>query len=355
MPNKSPKLSVVIPCFNKEEYLIKMIECIMRQTLQDWELILVDDGSSNESFNKVHSFVKNDTRIQHIRRDRLPKNGNTCRNIGMDRVNGTYLIICDADDLLSDTCFENRVKFMEEHPDCDYASFPTAFFVDGTFNYVPHNFERSNTHIKERILSANYPFTVWANIYKSSRIRNIHWDENLHIYQDFDYMLRCELDGLKHCWYEGKEQDYFYRRFPNSLSASFISQLKHKSTMYLFEKTINSISEQPDTLDLKDAFLSFVVLQFERLIMFRNNDFIIEFLQFIKQNYKEKYCRFANIYHKNRMPPATHFQLSRFYMTLYLAFKKQKYKTMMIREFIKIPLGNLPRHSLFHSINKVNA
>ena len=210
---RSPLVSVVIPTYNKSAYLIEMLKTIKVQTYSNWELFIVDDGSDDEEYAKVMAFVSDDDRIKLMKRNREPKNGDTCRNIGMDLAKGKYIIIFDADDLVSKTCFENRVRFMEEHPEYDYVSFPSASFIEGTKDIKKSHYDTSDNDILGDLLLTKYPFTVWANIYKNSALEGIRWDEKVYIYQDFDFMVQCILEGLKHGWADSVEPDYFYRVF----------------------------------------------------------------------------------------------------------------------------------------------
>ena len=94
-----PQLSVIIPCYNNGPLLSEMINCILRQTYDDWELIVVDDGSTDDTPAIVGNFAANDSRIRLVQRDREPKGSATCRNIGFDHSRGRYIKHLDADDL----------------------------------------------------------------------------------------------------------------------------------------------------------------------------------------------------------------------------------------------------------------
>ena len=168
-----PLVSVVIPTYNKSSYLIEMLKTIRVQTYSNWELLIIDDGSDESEYEKVKGFVSDDARIMLMRRNREPKNGDTCRNIGMELAKGKYVIIFDADDLVSNTCFENRVRFMEEHPEYDYVSFPSASFIEGTKEIKSREYNTSDNDILGNLLLTKYPFTVWANIYKKSALERI--------------------------------------------------------------------------------------------------------------------------------------------------------------------------------------
>src|SRR5699024_11650042 len=106
-----PRLSIIIPCYNNGILLSEMLGCILHQTYDNWELIIVDDGSTDDTPEMVTAFAATDSRIRLIRRDREPKGATTCRNIGFDHAQGEYLMFFDADDLISDTNFERRVAF----------------------------------------------------------------------------------------------------------------------------------------------------------------------------------------------------------------------------------------------------
>ena len=79
-------LSVIIPCFNNGKFLKEMMDCCLRQTFVDWELIIVDDQSTdNTTHQLIQEYVLRDNRIKFYVRDRLPKGSVVCRNIGFDK------------------------------------------------------------------------------------------------------------------------------------------------------------------------------------------------------------------------------------------------------------------------------
>ena len=97
-----PILSVIIPCYNNGNLLKEMIDCCIQQTFDDWELIIVDDQSTDNFTQKlVKDYVAKENRIKFLIRNRLPKGSVTCRNIGLYSSLGKYIIHFDADDLIS--------------------------------------------------------------------------------------------------------------------------------------------------------------------------------------------------------------------------------------------------------------
>lgn len=290
MQNKHSLVSIVIPSYNKSDLLIEMIESIINQTYPFWELIIVDDGSDNENFQKVHSFIGTDKRITHIRRNREPKNGDTCRNIGMEMARGKYIIIFDSDDLISPKCLEKRVEYMETHSEYDYASFPYAVFNDGDSQSLesPKKYfkEVAENNILTFFLKGDYPFTVWSNIYKRESIQNIKWDENIYVYQDFDFMVTSALAGLRH-GYCNSAIDYYYRQFSDgsNVCGNFVSKQKCDSTLYLFNKTLCQLEKRDDSNVRKRQFSYFIMLQIERLMTKNQKDEADRLVSMLSKHY----------------------------------------------------------------------
>ncbi len=121
-------VSIIIPSFNRETLISETLNSVLKQTFFFWEALVVDDGSVDRTCEIVKSYVDRDPRIKLIVRDREPKNASVCRNIGIDHANGKYAIFLDSDDLLAPSCLEKRIKFMNSHPDLNFAVFQMAYF-----------------------------------------------------------------------------------------------------------------------------------------------------------------------------------------------------------------------------------
>lgn len=277
MINVNVYASVIVPCFNNGYYLKKLIDCFKRQTVNYWELIIIDDGSTDDTPNEIREYIKGLTNIHFYQRDRAPKNGDTCRNIGFEKAVGKYIIFVDADDLVSDTFIQYRVEFMDANPDVDYASFPSKAFSDennlpnlGSAGYV-YGVDKGQTDLLSEVLRGySYPFGVWSNIYRKDSLLNAHilWDENLFVYQDFYYLLCALFAGLKHAFSIINTIDYYYRQLPNDshVCGHFASQNKVDSTHYLFEKVILELKDKGLYENYSHCLLDFMLLHFERLL-----------------------------------------------------------------------------------------
>lgn len=292
------KLSVLIPCFNNGQLLSEMLDCCIRQSFKDFEVIVVDDQSTDNGATAhiLEQYSKKDTRIKVYIRNREPKGSVTCRNIALQHSVGEYIIHFDADDLISDICLEKRVLYMEDHPECDYASFPAMEFYDR--NKMPKLSDAGNRwgvecygkDLLESFLTAKYSFTTWNNIYRKDAIAGIEWDERVKIYTDFSFIVPCILSGLKHMFSETNEVDYFYRKgIQGNMCSSFLSQEKVDSTLYLFDKTLKRLKARADYDIRKRQFFKFMALQNHRLLTDGDKYKVKQFLAFLKEYYPSRY------------------------------------------------------------------
>lgn len=108
-----PTVTVVVAVYNIEKYIEKCIQSIIRQTWKEMEILLVDDGSTDESGNICDQYAKTDDRIRVIHK----VNGgiSDVRNVGLEEALGTYLLYVDGDDYIAPECVENAVKCAERH------------------------------------------------------------------------------------------------------------------------------------------------------------------------------------------------------------------------------------------------
>lgn len=109
------KVSVIIPYFNSEKTIIRALSSVVNQTYKNFEIVLIDDGSTDDSYNKVEEFKKSlkNISIKNIRQEN--KGPSAARNLGISLATGEYIAFLDADDEWIDTKLEIQVKFMSEN------------------------------------------------------------------------------------------------------------------------------------------------------------------------------------------------------------------------------------------------
>ncbi|NEO92711.1 MAG: FkbM family methyltransferase [Moorea sp. SIO3G5] len=109
------KVSVIMPVWNSERYLAEAVDSVLNQTLKDFELIALDDGSTDKSLQILHDFAKQDSRIKVIASEH--QGYSPLLNLGLSMAKGEYIARMDSDDVCFPERFEKQVKFLDEHPD----------------------------------------------------------------------------------------------------------------------------------------------------------------------------------------------------------------------------------------------
>jgi glycosyltransferase involved in cell wall biosynthesis len=195
------KVSIIIPVFNREKVLSETLDSILEQSYHNWECILVDDGSTDNSYEIAAKYAKRDTRfIVDKRPEGTLKGANACRNYGIDLSSGQLLMWLDSDDLLLNQYLEKKVKRFEEtgcdivisksqhfnHPD------PYDIFYNDQFNYKFQDKE---------ITALNFAThnTTWLTsdlMVKREVIHGKYWNEYLPSGQEYNYFLQILKPGL---------------------------------------------------------------------------------------------------------------------------------------------------------------
>lgn len=110
-------VSIIIPTYNRQNYISETLDSILNQTYPHWECIIVDDGSEDETIKVVTYYCQLDNRFRlYPRPSEMLKGANSCRNLGYLKSDGEYIKFLDSDDLLTQNCLEKQVKILED--DC---------------------------------------------------------------------------------------------------------------------------------------------------------------------------------------------------------------------------------------------
>lgn len=112
--NKVPTVSIIIPTYNRAHLIERAIESVLHQTYQDFELIIIDDGSTDNTDDIINKFQKKDDRIIYLKHDRN-KGGSAARNTGIKASRGEYIAFLDSDDEWLPEKLEKQMDFFESN------------------------------------------------------------------------------------------------------------------------------------------------------------------------------------------------------------------------------------------------
>ena len=232
------KISIIIPLYNRQKFIKETLNSLISQTYKCWEAIVVDDGSTDNSFHEVEKFAKKDTRVEIFKRNRIPKGAQTCRNIGIEKAKGDFFIFLDSDDLLKPFALQQRIDTIKKYPNFDYWIFQTVCFKDKIENEIRvWNNETKEDNIA-RFLNLDSTWHTTAGIWKVNIIKkHIVFDENLLCWQDVDFHLQALAKRLKYKTFFNLPADVLYRLHSvESISQGGFGKEKRKSQIYFLKK-----------------------------------------------------------------------------------------------------------------------
>lgn len=223
-------VSVVIPCFNQACFLSECIDSVISQTYRELEIIIVNDGSTDNTKQLIEAYKEKDSRIIFI--DQENKGLPAARNAGLKKSRGKYFLPLDSDDKLSHNYIELAVNALESHP--DYRMFNTNAIVFGNIN------EKWNLKYQgyRSLLQGNT--LMPTGLFRLNDVLEIGgYDENLRKgCEELDFFIRF-LYGNEKIYHS---DDYlFYYRKSDSLSLSTSAYLTNRAQLfeYIYKKHID--------------------------------------------------------------------------------------------------------------------
>ncbi len=196
----SSLVSVIVPCYNYAHYITETIESLQAQTHKDWEAIVIDDGSKDNSREVVEELMKSEPRIRYIYQENKGLPG--ARNTGLREAKGDFVQFLDADDLLENQKLEWQVKAFEANPELDIAYSSIRYFFDGKpeeLFYSMDGFNRPWSLTKSgkgkdliRYMLVSCAILVNMPLLKRSTFDKVGlFTEDLKSCEDWEFWLRC--------------------------------------------------------------------------------------------------------------------------------------------------------------------
>ena len=199
-------ISIVTPWYNSSNYILKTSESVLIQTYQDWELIIVDDCSTDSSCEIIQSFIDSDSRIKLIKQDQNA-GAAAARNTGIEHAKGQFIAFLDSDDYWHPEKLEKQLKYFEQY-DVDvvfseYYRFNSSGIIgkvsvpqqEINFNYLLkgncignltgiYNFKKHFKTRQRKVGAEDYLF--WLEIFSKQNVKGIGIPEPLAYYRVAD-------------------------------------------------------------------------------------------------------------------------------------------------------------------------
>ncbi|MEX2567760.1 MAG: glycosyltransferase family 2 protein [Cyclobacteriaceae bacterium] len=185
--------SVIVPVFNRAKTIERCINSVLNQSFGKWELLLVDDGSKDDTVSIIQKHLEKDTRIRLFQRPSHRRKGaNACRNIGIENASGSYIALLDADDEWKPERLVNVAKFLS-------LSKPKAVYSGGLINNGTKEIRKNSRRIFlgespiDFLLSDDSFAQTSTLIVERGLARSVKFDEDLQRNQDYDFFIRLHL------------------------------------------------------------------------------------------------------------------------------------------------------------------
>lgn len=238
-------VSIIMPAYNVEKYISESIESVINQTYQNWELIIVDDCSIDNTKDIIKSFEKQDKRIKVVFRKRNGGKPSITKNSAIKYIKGDYIAFLDSDDLWLPQKLEIQMGLLK---DSDYKlCYSGGYLIDENENEIGNFLPKyKNGYIFKQMLF-KYEINNQSVLIKRDVFRK--FNEDITIGEDYNLFMEIVLNN-KVC--NIKKKLVKYRIHHNSLTKSKIKDLS-EGTLY----TLRELNEKYDIL--KNYFIGYVI------------------------------------------------------------------------------------------------
>lgn len=219
-----PKVSVLMPNYNGEKYIGEAIESILNQTFTDFEFIIIDDGSTDRSWEIIQNYAAKDKRIVALRNDKNSGVG-YIRNRLIKESHAEYLLWQDSDDVAFPDRIQLQYDFMESHPKV-WSSGGTLFFRDWEKIFSKRIYSWDDAFLKRKIFRQSPVALPWSIMRRNIALQAGRFDENLIVAEDLDLSFRI---GLISNFWNIKNPVIKYRNMGTGLTATKLKNMELKT------------------------------------------------------------------------------------------------------------------------------
>lgn len=244
MENRRPLLSIITPVYNVEKYLGKCVSSIISQTFVDWELILIDDGSKDDSGLMCDDFEHKDSRIHVIHQ--VNAGASAARNAGLRLAQGEYITFVDSDDYIAPDTYLKNIQFLEKDHSIDVVVYPIS--RDDFIHEVDISNGRDKNDLKSifDIWYRHYPMqsSLCNKIFRVEIIGSMRFSEGKVTGEDLAFASQL-WDSIHHVYVSSEGGYYYNTANENSVTRNFDKKrMKEKlDEMTLLSSYIHNHSE----------------------------------------------------------------------------------------------------------------
>jgi glycosyltransferase involved in cell wall biosynthesis len=234
---KTPEITIIITAYNAEKTIIETLKSVKNQTFENWECIIVDDNSKDDTLSLIEKFIVNDNRFKIIVNSKNIGQAKAL-NIGVINSKSTYIMFLDSDDLIDLDCLERRIKHV--NPKYDFLVFPNVLIFKNKIGDIKQDIKRcivSNNPLRSFLIhELPLPWNIMSVLWKKESLLSLEgFNEKYPRMVDAEISTRALIANYKYkIVYH--QADHFYR----TTNVDFVinekrMQFYQASTIYITE------------------------------------------------------------------------------------------------------------------------
>ncbi|ABA20467.1 Glycosyl transferase, family 2 [Trichormus variabilis ATCC 29413] len=244
-----PTISVIIPAYNAERTILATISSVQQQTFSDFELIIINDGSTDRTLELIQNIQDERLKIFSYENGGLP----VARNRGISLASGEFIAFLDADDLWTPDKLELQLAALQQNPEAGVAYSWTYFMDEQGKSSIPGVSLFFEGDVQANLLVNNFLASGSNPLVRKQAIESVgDFDSNYKACEDWDYWLRLSADWN---FVVVRKHQIFYRQSATSMSSTKVKNMEDNGLLVI-EKTFQSV--KPELQYLKNQSLAWI-------------------------------------------------------------------------------------------------
>ncbi|AQW97094.1 glycosyltransferase family 2 protein [Elizabethkingia anophelis] len=281
MMENNPLISVIVPCYNQAEYLDECLHSILYQTYQNWECIIVNDGSPDNTEEIALKWVDKDIRFRYIKK----KNGglSSARNAGLQEIKGDWIQLLDCDDFIDEKKFQ---EVIETSKIGQVDLIITNFLIFKGGKYLQGYEMKREYFTFENILTrwdVGFTIPIHCPIIKSEKIKNIRFNEKVKVKEDWLFWIEVFKHNPKVKFVDTPLT--YYRKHKRSMTSDLVYMYQNLKEVNNYIYQYEGISDVQKFEFFKAVQIRFIreISDMQGKIELRDRSFKILFVNFFKK------------------------------------------------------------------------
>ena len=262
------KVSFIIPVYKVEQYLPQCVESILCQSYTDFEIILVDDGSPDNSGILCDEYAKKDYRVRVIHK---PNGGlSDARNAGLKEVQGEWVIFIDSDDFwVNDSCLQQIMSVVEQHVECGFVGFNCSYYYEDTQSFTKwvayddnlgHPIDK-NTAMHSLVTSGTMPMSACLKVVSKKSLLDMQlcFIKGI-LAEDIPWFIDL-LEGCGKCMFVN-QYIYAYRQNREGSITNSGGERSFNNLLWIIQQELKKLDQRTFSKEAKNDLCSFLAYEF---------------------------------------------------------------------------------------------